>query len=124
MDKPVYFHFPQGYPEIIEQIGQIVGRELMAATGMNEVQAFASTWRIAEAVRQHLGGAGMTYIPKGRDYELSVRDKEIWDAFTGDNYNALSRKYDLTEMQIRNIVNKARKALQRRMQPPLFGEEA
>lgn len=98
--------FPDGYPELLEQIGQAVYRKLLA---FQLDPHLASSWafHITEAIRADVGGV-QQYIPRGISYELSIRDQKIWAEFHGDNYNTLARKYKLTEMQVRNIIKRAR----------------
>ena len=97
-------HFPDGYPELLEQIGQVIYNRLVT----HEIaQATSLAFTITEAIRTEIGGV-QQYIPRGLSYELSQRDEQIWSEFNGDNYKMLAHKYNLTEMQVRNIVKRAR----------------
>ena len=98
--------FPEEYPELLEQIGQVIYNRLVnhdMASGL----ATSLTFEITEAIRTEIGGV-QQYIPRGLSYELSQRDQKIWNEFNGSNYQALAHKYGLTEMQVRNIVKRAR----------------
>lgn len=98
--------FPVGYPELLEQIGQAIFRKLIS---FHLEQQLAQTWafHLTEAIRTEVGGV-QQYIPRGTAYELSLRDKQIWRDFRGNNFHELAHKYKLTEMQVRNIVKRAR----------------
>lgn len=104
--NPETMPFPDGYPELLEQVGQVIFRHLRHYDVARD-SAISMTFSIVEAVRTEIGGV-QQYIPRGLSYELSQRDQEIWNKFTGDNYDKLAREYQLTEMQVRNIVKRAR----------------
>lgn len=53
---------------------------------------------------RHFGGVNIT-VPKTRYLTQHVRDSRIKRDFTGKNVRTLSRKYNLSEQQIRKIVN-------------------
>ena len=63
--------------------------------------------RMVLAQLQHLcdemGGAPL-YLAKGVAVHLSARDRRMCEEFRGD-YKVLARKYDLTEMRVRQIVD-------------------
>ena len=63
--------------------------------------------RVATAQLLHLAqqkGGKAIYLAKGVAMHLSVRDMQMCSEFRGNNYDVLSRKYDLTEMRVRQIV--------------------
>lgn len=49
-------------------------------------------------------GGNNLYIPKADKLIVPIRNKLIFDEFTGDNYRSLSYKYDLSENTIRQII--------------------
>ena len=98
--------FPDGYPEILEQMGLVVARRL-ADHGVPVDQLQELTLGIMEEIRFEVGGRD-TYIPKGHLFALSQRDEEIYNQFKGNNYYELARKYGITEIQIRSIVKRGR----------------
>ena len=109
-------HFPDGYPELLEQIGQVIYNRLVT----HEIaQATSLAFTITEAIRTEIGGV-QQYIPRGLSYELSQRDEQIWSEFNGDNYKMLAHKYNITEMQVRNIVKRARQRDLSTRQMPLL----
>lgn len=97
-------NFPENYPEMIEQMGQIINRELIIG-GLKQADAHTHAFKIAEAIRTEIGGE-QAYIPRGLLYELSKRDEEIYNEFRGDNYDKLAHKYKLTSMQVRTIIKR------------------
>lgn len=72
-------------PEDYQAVAEIIGKDL--------------TLKLAH----HLGGAGF-YFRKLDNVFLSKRDEQIRAAFTGANHKELARDYNLTERQIRNIL--------------------
>jgi Mor family transcriptional regulator len=98
--------FPDGYPELLEQMGQILGRKLLDL-GLPLAIANAKAFEMIEAIREEIGGQ-QQYIPKGEAYEMSIRDESIYAKFKGANYHDLAHEFDLTTVQIRNIVKRGR----------------
>lgn len=120
--KPEMMSFPEGYPELLEQIGQVIFKRLRECDIAHE-SATSMTINITEAIRNEIGGV-QQYIPRGLSYDLSQRDEKIWQEFVGDNYQALAYKYGLTEMQVRNIVKRARLRDQATRQGSLLTEQS
>ena len=50
-----------------------------------------------------LGGSSL-YIPNDSSLVKSFRNKKIREDFNGD-YKAISRKFGISEVQVRNIIN-------------------
>jgi len=57
---------------------------------------------VKELIR--LAGGSSLYIPSENSVTKPVRNKIIKEAFNG-NYKQLSRKFGISEVQVRNIVN-------------------
>ena len=57
---------------------------------------------VKELIR--LAGGSSIYIPSENSVVKPVRNKIIKESFNGD-YRVLSRKFGISEVQIRNIVN-------------------
>ncbi|PKL15499.1 MAG: DNA-binding protein [Spirochaetae bacterium HGW-Spirochaetae-5] len=74
-------------PEALQTLAQSIGME--------------TTLRVIE----HLGGMSM-YFPKLEHLVRPIRDNNIRKEFTGSNYRALARKYNLTETRMRDIIHK------------------
>ena len=110
--------FPDGYPDLLEQMGQILGRKLLDL-GLPLAIANAKAFEMTEAIREAIGGQ-QQYIPKGEAYEMSIRDEAIYAKFNGTNYQDLGHEFDLTTVQIRNIVNRGRARDVAKRQQALF----
>lgn len=61
----------------------------------------------------------LIYIPKADSFDRLVRNKKIVDEFDGTNTGELARRYHLTPVTIRRIVDEKRKSL---MVAPLEGQ--
>jgi len=72
-------------PEAYQAVAEIIGKDL--------------TLKLAH----HLGGDGF-YFRKLDNMFLFKRDEQIRAAFTGANHKELAHDYNLTERQIRNIL--------------------
>lgn len=82
------------------------------------------TWvLLVLAQLQHLsremGGRGGIYIARGLAVHLSERNRQMCDRFTGNNYRQLAREFDLTEVQVRSIVDTWQREQFERRQSPL-----
>ena len=73
-----------------------------------------------ERLCAHMGGMNW-YLNKGVALKLSKRNRGMCAKFRGD-YKILAREYDLTEQQVRNIVDGWQEAEFLRKQNPLFGD--
>lgn len=56
--------------------------------------------------------ADTIYIPKKDSFERIVRNQKIIEEFNGYNFAALAKRYNLTSVTIRRIVEDKRKLLQ------------
>lgn len=118
LDTDLIVHFPDTYPEIYDSMGQVVVRQLHNM-GMPAAEAKQGAINIMEAIRTELGGGGF-YLAKGQKHDLSQRDMQIYERFNDTNHFQLSREFDLTEMQIRNVIKKVTAAMRAKRQKQLF----
>lgn len=112
------------YPEVLADIARTIHERLMDDPRIRLPHPIAAevAMSVAEHVRKNIGGVA-TYIPRGMSYELTLRDREIWNDFRGDNYHELARKYDITEMRARQIIALATRADKAARQRGLFDTE-
>ena len=110
--------YPDGYPELLEQMGQIIGTELLTL-GLPHSIANAKALSITEAFRRTLGGQQL-YLSKGLHYELSLRDEEIYAEFNGNNLEDVAMRFGLTTVQVRTIVRRGKARDLARRQSKLF----
>lgn len=66
-------------------------------------------------------GGQMIYIPKGRQFVASRRDKKIYAAFTGKNIRELTVRFGLSAPYIYKIVQRMRELERRTNQMDMFG---
>lgn len=107
-----------GYPELLLDIADQVAAKL-AQLGVSKEKSAEIGVHVAEHIRTHWSGQSL-YLPKGVTYDLSQRDRQIYEEFNGRNHAALARKHGVTEMRIYQIVKAARAAHLARAQPGLF----
>lgn len=113
-------HIDDDYPEVLAVIAAAAYEWLVAPPlKLDHQAATEAALSIAEAARVGLGG-GKLYVPKGQAYLLSRRDLLIYGKFRGDNFRALALEFGLTEMRIRQIVDRCREADIKTRQTGLF----
>lgn len=96
--------------------------ERLAATGCDPAQAAEMGARLAQHMNQ-FWGSGQLYICKGKHYEISLRDREIFRRFNGDNHYWLAREYDLTVQHVYRIVARVGAEERAKRQARLFADE-
>jgi Mor family transcriptional regulator len=111
----------ESYPEVLADIARTIHARLMEDPRVKLAHPIAAevAMDVAEHVRKNIGGVA-TYIPRGINYDLTLRDREVWAKFKGDNYAELAREYDLTEMRVRQIVAQAGRIDKAKRQQNLF----
>lgn len=71
-------------------------------------------WIVAMSICDELHPLGPLVVPARGSAEdhlaREVRDASIWEEFDGRNYQALAAKHRLSEMQVRRIVERARRS--------------
>ena len=107
------------YPEILVDLRDNL-TEILIEGGAEPIQAKDFAFAAAEKIRKKWQGLAV-YIPKGRDWELSQRDMEIWRRFNGDNRHLLCREFEITEQRLYQIVARVRAEEIERRQLKLFG---
>lgn len=101
--------------DLIDKSTAVLERE----SGLDHEAAHAAACSIASEVAKDWGGMQI-YFPKG----LSLRDIKIFQEFTGNNHTELARKYNLTEVRVYQILEKARESYIKKTQPDLFSNES
>lgn len=112
--------FEEKAPEILTDLAKHVEEEL--AKQMPLANARQVGIDVARRISQAWGGS-VIYMPRGILFKLSERDIQIWRDFTGNNHQALARKYGVSEQWVYQIVKKMRKEEIDRLQPDLFGNK-
>ncbi|MBO2589347.1 Mor transcription activator family protein [Shewanella algae] len=104
----------QRWPEAMRQIYAMFKHEL-EQHGADSKIAIPMLNRIC----REFGGVQL-YLPRGRQLEAEIMNLSIWHEFTGDNVEALSRKYDKSMQHIYRVIAKMRKREVKNRQPDLF----
>lgn len=107
------------YPEILVALRDEL-TEILTEAGAEPAAAKAIAFKAAETIRKKWGGLAF-YIPKGRDWELTQRDYEIYRRFDNTNKHLLCQEYDLTEQRLYQIVARVRAEEFEKRQLKLFG---
>ena len=116
MSERYNLSWPEGYHEQLADIGNIITAHL-ALLNLSAEQIQASAFEITESLRRECGG---TYLPRGKQFDLSMREEEVWREFNGKNYVLLAKKHGHSESHIRSIVKRGRARDQARRQGALF----
>lgn len=76
---------------------------------------------LADHLADHWGGQNLSF-PKDYRRKLSERELEVFDRFSGDNYDTLARDFNMTERGMRKLIARVRDRLRRNAQgmPQLF----
>lgn len=106
------------YPELLQDLADQVAIKLVEH-GIDMEKAADIGFSSAEFIREHWGGQPL-YIPRGAQYEFSMRDMQVFERFNGHNHAALAREYNLSVMRIYQIVKAVRAELIKKRQGALF----
>lgn len=106
------------YPEIFSGMAQDITDALMEH-GIDAEHAKRVAWEATEKFRRRHGGE-LVYVPKGMAYDLSARDRDIWEKWNGRNAQALCREYDVSVQHIYRIVAAMRSQEVEKRQGKLF----
>lgn len=107
---------PQGLTEPMREVALCLFEALALQDGRAGSKHPDDDWRTtlarlaqqALALLQHLAaqlGGSAIYLAKGVAVHLTARDRQMCAEFRGNNYVALARKYNLTEVRVRQIVS-------------------
>ncbi|GDO99205.1 Mor transcription activator family protein [Escherichia coli] len=106
-------------PELLVELAQHTSdivRELLDADPAVAEQAGQA---VANRMMQVWGGQNI-YFPMGMRWQISQRDREIYEAFNGRNHHELSRRFRVSIPWIYNVVKRVRKEEISRLQGQLF----
>jgi Mor family transcriptional regulator len=53
-------------------------------------------------------GGGQEYMAKSDHVKRMLRDRQLWEAFNGNNHNELARRFNLTTRQVYSILEEQR----------------
>jgi len=106
------------YPEILTDLADKL-TEVLVKRGIEREQAQAIGHEAVEFVRREWGGQ-LLYVPKGRAFDLSQRDLEIWRKWNGRNAHELCREHGITLQRLYQVVATVREQEIQRRQGKLF----
>lgn len=105
---PVHALMGDDFPELLREAGEALYLELAEHDGPSpaqERQQALARLALAQVARlTDLFGGTQPYWPSGKYFVMSERNLQICAEFRGD-YTVLARKYNLSEIQVRNIVD-------------------
>lgn len=106
--KPVHALMGDDFPELLREAGEVLYLELIvdepAPPAPARQQSLAKLALAQVARLTELFGGTQPYWPSGKYFVMSERNLQMCAEFRGD-YTALARKYNLSEIQVRNIVD-------------------
>lgn len=105
---PVHALMGDDFPELLREAGESLYLELAEHEGKPpapERQTELARLALAQVARlTELFGGTQPYWPSGKYFVMSERNLQMCAEFLGD-YTALARKYNLSETQVRTIVD-------------------
>jgi Mor family transcriptional regulator len=94
------------YPEILADLADSVS-ELMKERGVDESESSEFGIQVAETIRMEWGGMSI-YIPKGTQFDIEKRDKEIFSEWNGQNTVGICRKHKISTVRLYQIIQAVR----------------
>jgi len=108
---PIHALLDPAYPENLRMVAEYLFMQLVEDEDVVELPITPDrlarlallALRLAERLSAELGGMNF-YFNKGIRYRASMRDREMFAAFNGRNFDVLARSYNLTPMRVRQII--------------------
>lgn len=95
------------YPEIYRTMAECVYIGLLSEIPDVPAEQLIAATRISlEVIRAEIGGT-QPYLPKAH-YELSGRDRALYERFNGRNLNELAAQSGITPRRMRDIISAGR----------------
>lgn len=116
LDEDERAEFMHRWPANLQSLCEVL-RSALISREVPEADNLAE--QLATLIGNYMGGRDM-YIPSGDRLKIALRDIRIWREFKGNNLEALSRHYGLSERRISKIVEDQRRAFVARRQRGLF----
>lgn len=107
MKKEELSNYRGKWTTILNEIIDVFANELKEQ-GENEERANEKAQALVFKLGEYFGGKSF-YLPFGSRLRTALRDNEIYQSFTGDNLQALVKKFRLSESHIYNILRQQRK---------------
>lgn len=107
------------YPEILRDLIDKAAEPLAAKLKIPLPEAREVAFVICEIIRRDWSGNNL-YLPVGLAHDISKRDLEMYEAFTGSNHAELSKRFNITVRQVYERLGLVSAAEFTRRQPRLF----
>lgn len=114
--------FPEKYPAPLCTLAQSIAESLQR-NGVEQAEAERIALDATDVLRFTHGGDA-PYIPRGYLFDIYNEHKEMWEAFTGDNYEELARKFDCTVRHVRRVIAEIGRAERAKQQGDMFATES
>ncbi len=108
---PLHALLDPAYPENLRMVAEWLFIQLVEDEEIVEIPMSAErltalallALRQTERLSAEIGGMNF-YLNKGVRYRASLRDREMFERFNGQNYDELARTHSLTPMRVRQII--------------------
>lgn len=110
---------PSRWPQRLAEMTEVIAATLAAKHEIDKDRSKKIARTLTAGIARYFGGQSF-YLPCGEKLDLMLRDKAIWDEFSGHNHKELARKYKLTLTHIYNIIGYQRRLNLKKVQPSLF----
>ncbi|VFR54777.1 hypothetical protein BRI6_1096 [plant metagenome] len=101
-------HFDEGYPEALRDIAQSLYAVLARRDDLVKTLTAAGLADLAVALTEGLSmdlGGRTFYLNKGAAFRLGPRNRRMCAEFHGTNYAELAKRYGLSDVRVRQIVD-------------------
>ena len=103
---PLHALLDPAYPPNLRGIAEILFAQITedsARPGEPPITPALLALRLTERLSSELGGQHL-YIGKGVSFHATLRDREMYARYTGNNTAELARRYSISQMRVRQIV--------------------
>ena len=95
---------------LLEDVAQVIAARLAEFVGQGDAEAIV--YDLADHLADYWGGQLINF-PKDYRRRLAQRELEILDAFNGDNWGELARRFNISERGLRKLVGRVRERLRK-----------
>jgi len=113
---------PRAWPQLLADLVDVTLGHLQRRLGLDAPAARLEAQALILVMAEYFGGR-MIYLPKNEKLRRALRDTLIWHEFTGDNVAELGRRYDLSDIQIYNVLREQRRLHRAKTQADLFADK-
>lgn len=106
----------------VKEASQIIAQELVEALNIPQEQAEEVARQATNSIC-HRFARQLIYIPLDVEFKLTKRDLDLYNAWNGQNMEALVDQFQLSNVQIYKILKQVRQAQRAKNEPQLPGFE-